>query len=536
MSHTETVRKTFSRNVLIDIAARIGYLLTRFLVPPFVLKYVTLDSYGLWATTFILVSYLGISSLGISNVYIKFTAEYIARGATERANRLISTGLMISIPVCLLLFSAVYFCLPEILTILKVSDTLKSEAEVVLLMVVAIFLLSLSLSAFRDLLVGAQQLASVQLIWTFSYLIETLLILVLVGSGHGVRGLAEAFLIRTLIEIVLSIGVAFRKLDWLQISPRLFSSEALQTLLSFGSTVQISGLLSIVLNSIERAIAVPMVGLAGAAIIDIGKKLPAMAASIPSAFASSLIPASSYLQGGLKGDQQREAQQQLYLKSARYMNLTSAFVCGLLATISTPLLYVWLGKNYTNAPLLMVIFAISTQLHLMTGPGTSLLKGQGKPLGEFHYIVPNILFLLLFVPLLGISFGWSEVSVSIAVASATACSAAYFINYVNDKLAVSQLDYIKTVVFPGIIPYFVGMLFSLPTTILVSHSSRFIGVAVIISTGICYTAILAAVILKLSDRTERVAIIEIASRFLPSNSLSNLLLRFEKDCKKPAYR
>ncbi len=103
--HTEKVRKAISTNVMTTIVARVVYLLTRFFVPPFVLARVSLEAYGLWATAFILVSYIGISTMGLSAVYAKYVAEYSARGEHRRANALLSTGLSVamspSAPRCL---------------------------------------------------------------------------------------------------------------------------------------------------------------------------------------------------------------------------------------------------------------------------------------------------------------------------------------------------------------------------------------------------------------------------------------------------
>ena len=45
--------------------------------------------------------------------------------------------------------------------------------------------------------------------------------------------------------------------------------------MSFGGVAQLQGLLAIALNSIERAIAAPLIGLDAAGLLDIGKKLPA---------------------------------------------------------------------------------------------------------------------------------------------------------------------------------------------------------------------------------------------------------------------
>ncbi len=495
-SHTRTVRERLSRNVSIDIAARIGYLVSRFFIPPFVLAHVPLAAYGLWSTAFILVSYLGISTLGISNVYIKFVAEYASKGLYGRANRLLSTGLLITIPVCSLLFCGLWREWPRVAQWLHVAPALQGDAHEVVLTVVAIFLASISLSAFRDALSGVQQTAKNQSIWTVAYVTETLLIFLLVGLGRGIRGLAEAFLIRTIIEIGLGMIVAFRTLPWLRVSPRLFSTEAAKTLFTFGCIVQVGSLLSIFLNSIERAVAAPLLGLEATGLLDIGKKLPAMAASVPSAFASSFVPAASYLQGGLGGTQDEESTlRKLYLKGARYMNISSGLICGLLATIPVSILSVWMGKPYPGAAYLMTLFSVSTQIHLMTGPGTSILRGVGRPKEEFVYSVSNLLVLAVTLPLsFVLNHGWNTQGIATAVAMATVISAVIFIRHANRIIGLSFKEYAVKVILPGYLPYLFGFLFSIPVGFAISHTTRSGGAVCLIVAGLFYSAIVLLVI------------------------------------------
>ncbi|MDQ1472478.1 MAG: hypothetical protein QOJ99_3958, partial [Bryobacterales bacterium] len=217
--HATTVRDSLSSNVVATTAARIGYLLTRFFIPPFVLAHVTLEAYGLWSTAFILVSYIGISTMGLSAVYVKYVAEFASRRDYRKANQLLSTGLCFSIPGCLAVFGFLYWFWPVVVNWLHVAPNLRGDAREVVLLVAAIFLASISLSAFHDALVGAQRSALVQVIWVISYVIETGLIFSLVGAGRGIRGLAEAFVVRTIIDISLSLIFCIRTLPWLRISP-----------------------------------------------------------------------------------------------------------------------------------------------------------------------------------------------------------------------------------------------------------------------------------------------------------------------------
>ena len=493
--HRKAVRDTLSSGVALGLAARAGYLLTRFLVPPFVLAHIGLEAYGLWATTFILVSYVGISTLGMSNVYIKYIAEYAARRDFGRANQLLSTGLTITVPLCTAIYLALHLSWSHLVSLLHIAPALQRDAREVVLTVVGIFLASISLSAFRDALTGMQRMVTVQSTWVAAYLLETALIVVLVAAGRGIRGLSEAFLARTVFEIATAMYFAYRSMPWLRLSPRLSSREALRTIWSFGGVSQISSLLAIALGSIERALAVPLIGLQAAGLLDIAKKLPGMAAAIPGAFSASLLPAASFLHSGLKGEAQRTAVAKLYLKGARYMNLAAGFICGPLATIPGPLLAVWLGRTYPGVTLLMAVFAISVQTHMMTGPGTSLLKGLGRPKEEFQYCLPNVLAILIVLPAVRLIAGaWTPTGIGVSVAASTLIAALWFIRHANREFGIPSARYARYVFLPGALPYLAGLLFLWPATALTTGVGRWRGAAALAFIGLAYSSLLALVI------------------------------------------
>jgi len=494
--HAENVRSRISGNISITIVARVVYLLTRFFIPPFVLSKISMEAYGLWATAFILVSYVGISTMGLSAVYSKYVAEFSARKEYQRANAILSTGLSVSIPACAAIFGVIYLFWPWVLGHLNISSALHAEARVVVLIVIGSFLLTLCTSAFSDALTGVQREGANQGIWIIAYLVEAGLIFLLVGLGHGVRGLAEAFLLRTILEEGLSVIVAFRTIPWLKISPLLINLESFRAIISFGGVVQVVSMFSIGINSVERMLAAPLIGLEASGLLDIGKKLPGMASSIPHAFTSSLAPAASYLQGAMEGTgASREPLHKLFLKGARYMNLSAGYFCGFLAVASSPILTVWLGKTYEHAALLATIFSIGTQLHLLTGPGTSILKGLGRPKEEFYYCIPNVIALAVFVPLSRLAFGaWTAVGIALAVTLSTAVSMTYFVRHSNRLLGLPSSQYWRQVIFPGAVPYLVALPLAIPVLFLVNGMSRWSAAAVIVALGTVYSLCLAVVV------------------------------------------
>ena len=515
--HAAETRDALSRNVSVQMLAKFGYLATRFLIPPFVLAHIGLEAYGVWATAFVLVSYLGISTFGISNVYVKYVAEYSAKREHGRANGVLAAGVLITTTFSVLLFGLVYLLLPDLLIWLKVSPDLRHEAGDVVLIVVATFLASIAFSVFGDTLIGRQRIAAQQIIWVIAYLVETLLIFSLIGLGRGLQGLAEAYLIRTLIEIGLALAVVVRTERWFSLSPTNITRDSLRVIVRFGGTVQILGFLAILLHSADRLLAATLIGVKAAGLVDIAKKLPGMAGTIPSVFAAAFVPAASYLQGGLENDPNgRVKVAQLYLKGGRYMNLSAAFVCGLLATLPGPILDVWLGQAYPGAVIIMLLSAISVQIGKLTGPGTSILKGIGRPHDEFYYAIPNILLLAVLVPLSWvIAGGWDLLPIVVAVVTATSVSALIFIVRANRLLQINAKDYLFRVILPGLVPYLVGILVAIPVTMLAGGLSRIELAALVIVAGLVYGALTIAItVFFVFDRGERFWFQSMAAKYL----------------------
>jgi O-antigen/teichoic acid export membrane protein len=488
------IREALTRNISRDTAARLGYLLTRVLIPPFVLSHLGLGTYSIWSAMFILVSYVGVTTMGVSAVYIKYTAEFCARGETEQTNSLLSTGLFVTGAICLVLYSAFWLELNSILIWLRIPAHLLIEAHTAALMVMGIVLCGLVLSIFELALVGSHKIAETQGVWVVCYLTEMGLIFYLIGTGHGLIGLAEAFLVRQTLSITLNTVLAFRMLPWLRIAPWRFSRDSLRKLTGFGGVVQLSALLSIALSTIERVIAAPLVGLSAIGIMDLSDKWPTMSSVITDAFPTSFLPAASHLKSGEAETPFGNSQVvvQLYLRGARYMCLVSSSICALMATTSASLLTVWLGTNHPASAYLMTIFALQQTVHQMTAPGTSIFKGIGRPKEEFYYSVPNILFTITVVPLSRLVLGhWSLIGLGSSVVIATVASAVVFIVHANKILGVSSRRYLGTVVVPGLVPYLIGMSVAFPAWRLTEQVTRWHALAVMAGISIVYTLALA---------------------------------------------
>jgi O-antigen/teichoic acid export membrane protein len=367
-------------------------------------------------------------------------------------------------PVALTVFVAFTFCWSSVATWMKVPPALAADARFLAFSIVGTFLMCLGLSAYRDALSGLQMITTVQRIWISSFVVESALIFILVEKGWGLKAMGVAFVVRSVIDLGMSAVLAYRRITWIHISPRLVNRQALRRLLTFGSVVQVNSLLAIFLNTVERVIATPMCGLAAAGLLDISTRLPYMALSVPSSFVGATLPSISDLRGREGSDDEKHSLvRHVYLTSTRYMNAISGTLLGFMAVISVPVLTFWLKQVPEGAPVIMIAFALASQFHLMTGPGTAMVKGIGRPRMEFHYSMANILALCITVPSSRWFFGsWSAKSVGFGVACATILAATYFVSVANRCLHIRASEFLTSSVLPGVLPYLAAFCASVP--------------------------------------------------------------------------
>ena len=492
------VNRQFGRNVMATIIARMVNMARGVCLVPFLLAHIGLQAYGIWTTIFILVTYVGLTTMGVSNVYIKYVAEFHARQEYDKANALLSTGLAVTIPLCAVVFACFVLGWSWYSPWLRLPVAHAADGKEAVLIVLGVFLSSIAVNAFGDMLTGTQQIASTQVFLTISILAEFALIVWLVSAGRGIRGLAEAYLARTVINDGLTWWWAHRTIKWLHLSPRRVHRESLKYVVHFGGLVQLQSVLAIFQVSVDRLAALTLIDASAAGLLDVAKKWPTSVSSIPTAFFAALLPAASHVDAASERSTWLGNLQELYLKAARHSNLCTAAFASAMAFWALPILHVWLGPALPMRESLIplfVVFSIAMQFHMLTGPGTSIFRGMGRVYEEFNYSIPNLLMLAVTLPLSRwIEGRWTSFGIGVAVSVATAGSACVLMGRVLYVLDLRLTRFLRVVILPGFSCYAVAGLLAWPAARLVAMLTRWQGAGVLLSVGIVYTAVLAAVL------------------------------------------
>lgn len=368
-------------NSIAGMAANAVYLISRLAITPFILFHVPLDQYGLWSVCFIILSYAGLSGFGVNNAYIRYVAEYNAKGETDKLNSLLSTGLVTMSGICASIFVAMYVFIPFFLKKFEISPELEELSRTLIIGSAAVFLLDLGLGGFKALLEGLQEIVLVRMIWLASTLVEVSLIVAFLLLGHGVMSLLYALSVRYLLGIVCYMMLSFKTFPPLSLGFKRVSREALKVLFTFGGKVQLLGFIGIFMTTFDRMVTVAIIGLEATGRFEIGRKFPTLGASVSAAAFDSFLPAASSSGAWLK----KKAEPTFNEKAGNYGKLI-LFSLILAGVVVLPWLISEWNNNQGNSPIWLVP-AIGFIVFSIFWPGFRLLFWFRSFMAEAEHVV-----------------------------------------------------------------------------------------------------------------------------------------------------
>lgn len=482
---SESITRKATRNSLYSMLASGWYLLSRFLLTPFILQYLSMAEYGLWSLCFVVMSFLAMTSMGFEGVYVKYVAEFHARNEKKQINALLSTGLILTCGLALFLLSAMWLGMEPLLNILNIEPELRKTAAFVFMGTGLVFMLDISLNCFGRALDGMQYIALTAKVRLGSSFLELILIVLFLLAGFGVYGMMWAFFIRYLLTIIINMAFAFKLIPDLSIRIQHCDKPSLKLFVSYGGKMQILGFIGIFMSTYDRLIITRLLGLTSTGIYEVGRKIPFTGARIPAEISGAIMPALSHLQGKNDPDQARA----LFLTASRYMAILSAVLFCYLFAIAPQAIYVWLGHGYDDAVMVMHVVAAGVLINLLTGASSAVAKGFARLDWEMRYAVLNLVLCLVMTPVFALWFGL--MGAALGVAASTAIASIYFIIITNRHFQISFKDYYGQVLHPLMACLCSGALlfYLLPLCVTADNTHRILLACILAAAGAVYLAV-----------------------------------------------
>ncbi|MGY6214121.1 lipopolysaccharide biosynthesis protein [Methylolobus aquaticus] len=493
------------RNAAAQIGGRGLYLLTRVALPPFILEHISLQEYGIWATCFLLIGYIGMGTFGIAGVYIRYSAEYYARGEMERIGRLVGAGILLTGTVSAALIIALYACMPILFRWFHIEPELQGIAGVSILSVIGAMLLDLLLP-YGYVLQGIHRNAEQTIVNVLSFLLETALIVVFLLKGWGLAGLLAAYVLRSIFALMVMLAWFPRILPGFRIRFRGLGRDEFRLFYRYGGALQLIGVIAMFLNTSERAIAGYLTkGVGSVGLLDIGQKFPVMISQIFNAATNTYLSAFTHLHSL---DQHQELQR-LYVKSSRYLNLLNGLAMGFLAPFALALITAWMGKSipYEEAGTVLLYAALGFHVQALTGPATTYAQATHRVGATlWWFLLPQ--GLVLAGALAWILMRGTPTVLQIAEAAmwSRITSSVFVLIYTVGQLKLSFLRYMRDVVLVGALPYGIGyaLAYGIESHLDLTTLPRLHSLGVLALTGAGYLVLtLGLLIALMSTREER---------------------------------
>jgi len=490
MIEKDNIAVTVSKNAIYTIVYNVWYLGSRLVITPLILAYVTIAEYGLWSYCFVVLSYLALTAFGFNSTYIRYTADYRSRNENDKLNELLSTGIITMISFSFVIFPVFWIVTPRLLGLLGIDPNLQETARILLLGTAAIFVLNFSLAGYQYILEGEQQIALVRKIHLVASIVEILLIIVFFRSGFGVLSLLWAYAVRLSLVIITCIFFAHRIFPFLCLSIRSYSKEALKKFMGFGNQMNLLGLLSLLINSVDRIFITRILHLEAVGLYEIGRKLPNIGLMLPSSIAGTIMPAASHLEGS----DQHDRLKRVYLTATRYLMILSSVPYAFLIIFAPRIIEVWVGSGYLQSVMVMQVLAIGTFINLFTGIGTACVRGIGKPIYEIKYMVISIVLILSLLPFLIPYYGITGAAWAYCIGQSI--GSIYFLLTINRFFEVPGSRFISQVLKPTALIFIMGVPSFIFCNFLwpLGEKSRWAGLGILVVTGLFYVLVSLAVL------------------------------------------
>jgi len=435
----ESIGKKIVRNTIYNSIGRIWLMLVTLLLIPYILHKLGVQVFAVWSLVFVVANYLGLLDFGIRTSFAKYIAEYHAKKDPDSINAVINCGIIFYLAFSLFIMGLAVVLRGAIISLLQIPPSIHAESMFAILGMVLILCLNNTLSIFEAVLVGLQRMDVQNKILIFASFFNVAGTFFFLEKGFGLRGLVINYGIVSFVIILLNLYFSYRLLPHLRIGWSRVKKEIFRKLFNYGVKMQICNFAAMIHMQADKIILSHFLGLNFVTFYELGQKAANAVRTFPMLLLTALVPAVSELDASDDKGKLRE----LYERGSKYVSL-AVFPLIFLAIIVAPdLINLWVGDKFSLAILSFQVLVIGYGINVLTGIGTSMVRGIGKPEYETRYAVLTLIMQLTLSIILVQLFGFRGVLVSVLITSVVA--ALYFLLTFHKLLKQDFKSFARTI-------------------------------------------------------------------------------------------
>lgn len=411
---TSEIYKKIGGNSIWNFIRRLVTLPIGLILPPVTIKYIGVEGYGIWVLIQTLITYTSLMDMGFSPAITKYTAEYDAHKDLVKMIQVFNTLFVVYIFLCLILFVIICLCNGLIIDFLIGSTKIPKETiSFVLIISSFVFCFNMAFSVYLSFLNGLQRMDITNKIGSISSVSNCLFSIVFLYVGGGIKSLALAGVISSVITAVMYLRTCKRIAPYLTFNPFLFNLKIIKEIWGFSSYGAMGNLVAMIHFQSDKLMISYFLGVNSLAIYDIAHRLVFFIWGLSGSLITPIMPAISHVHAKYGVEGSKEVFQTIFQYTALIVCPVFLFV----PVFADTLILVWLGTGYENAISVLRVLSLAYLLNILSGPGASILTGIGFYKIPFHGGVITAIITMVLCPILIIKFG--------ILGSATGILAAY---------------------------------------------------------------------------------------------------------------
>src|SRR5208283_3061895 len=366
---------TLVKNSAANVARGGASALVALVLPPFLVRLMSPDSYGVWSLVLQVSLFVGYFDFGIQTAVGRFVAHANEKGDTESRDRITSTAFAaLSVAGALALAGTLGMValLPHIFK--QMPGALVGDARIALLLVGGSLAIGLPASVFNGIFVGIQRYELPAMVIGGSRITSAIVVILVLRSGGTLIAMAVTVATCNLAAYLIQYLLYKRFDGGTRISCSLVTSAAGRELIHYCISLTIWSFATLLVTGLDIAL-VGIFDFSAVAYYTVAATLISFILGLQNAIFGMLIPAAAVLDA-------RGSTSELgsMLVSATRFGMFLLFASGVPLLIAAgPILSIWVGPTYAvHASLILRVLVVANIIRLSAVPYAMLLVGTGQ--------------------------------------------------------------------------------------------------------------------------------------------------------------
>jgi O-antigen/teichoic acid export membrane protein len=415
------IERGFLANSQLIIASRIATAGLSLITVPVLVAHFGVDGYGSWEALLALASLSSMAQTAIAGTLVWRASTAYAIGDAEELRRTARVGAGLTWLLCLMVVPLAWLLRHAAVEFLGLAPDLQPTASLMFPVVAALLLLNGFCETLEAIISGCLRTGLVNVIGAVAHCVNYSVVIGATMSGAGmwglVAGLAAAFVTRLAGGWIASRAV-FGPLSLAPILPGRRDLSALR----YSGVLTISALAGSLRDQTDKVVFASLASPTWVGYYGMAARLASLVMEILRPLYLPLITATAALNS--LGDW--AGVRRLYARSMAIVSLLTGAVVVVVAGLSDRLVTIWVGRPVPEVtPLVWLLIGGSAAAAILTGPGTAVSRGSGRPGLEASYLGANLLLNLVATIVLILLMG--PIGTAAATGLTWAASSVFFI-------------------------------------------------------------------------------------------------------------